>query len=104
MPTVTRAELSAALHPDCTWSAQSLTEAIAVGFPGKGPVDLLELIEWWLNDAKISRAALGQASQLAATLAPAPPVTDPPTFKLHGSLTNGRAALERIKAALSHDD
>ena len=106
---VTRDDIMAARNVGCTWTEEVLTANMERRFPGGKPIALSALIDAWLDDKKLSFGALGQASFLAATLAPAPeapeseyedeePGRAPP--KPGGSFTRPRYALERIKALL----
>lgn len=106
---VTRDEIMAARNPGCSWTEEILTANIERRFPGGKPIALAALIDAWLADKELSFGSLGQASFLAAALAPAPEAPEPESEdeepgpappKPGGSFTRPRYALEKIRASL----
>lgn len=69
---VSRADIEAARHPDCTWTAEALADAIAARFPGDDDVDLVALIEQWLDDESLAFGTLGECAIIAQQLAKTP--------------------------------
>ncbi len=69
---VTRAQIEAARHPDCTWTTQALAAAIEARFPGGGDVELGALIAAWLADTSLAFGTLGECAILARKLAEEP--------------------------------
>jgi len=64
----TRAEIVAARHPRCSWTAQELDAAVAARFPND-PVDLVALADAWLADASLDAPTLRQCAYLLAAVA-----------------------------------
>ncbi len=89
---VSRAQMEAARHPRCTWTARQMAAAIRVRFPGAGDVDLKLLCEAWLADSGLSHGTLGYCAYLAAKLASVTPA---------GSLIQPRRKLRDLIASLT---
>lgn len=90
---VSRADIEAARHPDCTWTAKALAGAIEARFPGGGDVDLGALIEQWLADSSLALGTLGECAIIARALADTP---------FDGSARmRPRKALERVAEAIA---
>jgi len=92
MMMVTRAQMEAARHPDCIWTATMLSDAIEARFPGGAPVDLALLIAAWLADASLGRGTLSHCAIIAKKLSGAPGIK--------GVWFHPRSALTAIAATL----
>lgn len=88
---VSRAQMEAARHPRCRWTARRMADAIEVRFPGAGDVDLKLLCEAWLADAGLSHGDLGYCAYLASKLA---------AVSTGGSLIQPRGKLRELIANL----
>jgi len=64
---VSLAEIQAARARDCAWSEEMLADAIERIVPGEDPVNLADLITFWL-DGDRGKSMLAQTAMLAAQL------------------------------------
>lgn len=87
----TTKEICAARDPQCVWSEDDISEAMAARFPGARSIDAGELIASWLADRKLSAVTLRQCALLARKLT---------GIRAPHAMLQPRASLETIAAAL----